>query len=197
MNYCEPHKKSSREVTENDVAKVLELSDEMIALCHKRYGLNTGAFAIAHSQIDDQDPMTFFVTHDGEIIINPKITRHTNTPIKKLEGCMSFPMSKPIIVERWNKCEVEFQTVEDGKLTEVIKQAVSGRTAEVFQHEIIHFSEPFFIYEKEFDWEASKAFIKANQPKQANTTQDLSSSDGEVRGEMPTPEVRSDVTTVV
>lgn len=197
MNYCEPHKKSSREVTEADVAKVIELSQEMIALCHKRYGLNAGAFAIAHSQIDDQDPLRFFVTHDGEIVINPKIVRHTNTPIKKLEGCMTFPMSKPIIVERWNKCEVEFQTIEDGKLTEATTQAVSGRTAEVFQHEIIHFSEPFYIYEKEFDWEASKAFIKANQPKQANTAQDVSGGDGEVRGEMSASEVRSDVATVV
>lgn len=140
-----PHTKVSREVTETDIDKVVEESKTLYRLCYERNGLYSGAYAMHHSQIDDQDPLSFYVTADRSIIINPKIIRHSNYTKDSKEQCMSFPDKEPIIVQRWQKLELEYQTVMTDpndekkiKLSNKIVEGMSGFSALVAQHETDH-----------------------------------------------------------
>lgn len=142
--YVEPHDKISREVKDSDIKKVVEECSVMHDLCYIQRGLSNGAYAIAHPQIDDKDPMRFFVLRDsGKIIINPKIIRHTKHTVDSLEGCLSYPYKERINVQRWNKVEVEYFTLSPGdKDDEIImidmKESLNGRDAKIYQHEIDH-----------------------------------------------------------
>lgn len=134
-----PHKKKSRPVEEKDLYIVIEDAHKLYNICHTQIGPIPGAFAMHHSQINDEDPMNFFVTADKEIVINPKIVRHTKTTIEKIEGCVSFPYNAPVRVERYNKIEVEFRSLtNEGKLSEIIKASFSGKEAQIWQHECDH-----------------------------------------------------------
>lgn len=138
--YVKPHSKISREVNNDDIQLVKNDSDIMFRLCHTKHGIYAGGLAVAHQQIEDNDPLRFFVLADGEIIINPRITRHTNHTVDSEEGCLSFENNKQIIVQRWNKCEVEYQKInKDGLLSDFILESLSGKRAKIFQHEIDHF----------------------------------------------------------
>jgi peptide deformylase len=146
-----PHKKVSREVTEKDIAKIVADSQVMHALCFAPTGLYRGAYAIHHSQIDDKEPLSFFVTWDKKIVINPKIVRHTNQLVDSKEACMTFPTREQIIVPRWHKLEVEYVTVmldpdsKNFKLSSPIQESLSGHTAFEWQHESDH-GQGFYIY---------------------------------------------------
>jgi len=150
--YVEPHKKKSREVKEKDLKRVVKDSEIMYHLCYTKRGLYPGAFAIAHQQITKNDPLRFFATREGEIIINPVIIRHTEVPVNLSEGCLSFPTKKPKMVQRYWKCDVEYQTINripwtgeldkdpniKIKLTEKKIEKAKGIRAQVFQHELGH-----------------------------------------------------------
>lgn len=147
-----PHLLKSREVTESDVVRVVEESTILYSLCYEPNGLYRGAFAMHHAQIDDKDPLSFFVTWDKRIIINPKITRHTNQLVDSKEACMTFSGLEQIIVPRWHKLEVEYVTImtdpekEGGfKLSAPIQEALSAHAAFEFQHEFDH-GEAKYIY---------------------------------------------------
>jgi len=145
-NYVEPHTKVSREVIENDIIDVMRDAHILYNLCYTQRGAHQGAFAVAHPQINDKDPLRFFVTKDKKIIINPVITRHTNHTIDSKEACLSFPERGLTKVQRWNKCEVEFQTLDNNnKLTERSLLALSGLEARIFQHEIDHMDGKFIF----------------------------------------------------
>jgi peptide deformylase len=126
-------------------------------------GSTTGAEAIAHMQIDDKDPLAFFVNKSGEFIINPKVVGSTRHTIDSKEGCMSYPAEPSKTVQRFNKIEVEFQTLLPGEkdgdkpiLSPVMKINVSGRAAKVFQHECAHIN-GWNIYDSDFVPEGCKA----------------------------------------
>ena len=138
--YVDPHKKISVEVKEKDLSKVIEDAKLMYALCFVQRGLYPGALAIAHQQVNNKNPLRFFITNKKEIVINPIITRHTNDTVDSKEGCMSFPDNSQIIVQRYNKCEIKYQTIFEDK-KELIDQecSLSGMEAKICQHEIDHF----------------------------------------------------------
>ena len=137
--YVPPHKKKSVEVTEKNLKVVLQDSVKMVMMCQTPHGMYPAAYAIAHPQINDRKPLRFFVTHEGDLVINPKIVRHTRHPVHSEEGCMTYPDGPMVTVPRWNKCEVEYQTLDgDNKITEVIKRNLSSKEAKVYQHEIDH-----------------------------------------------------------
>jgi peptide deformylase len=139
--YVEPHINVSREVTKKDLETVIRDAKVMINLCSNPHGIHPSALAIAHPQINDTDPLRFFVT-DSEIFINPRIIRHSNYEVTKKEGCMSFPDRSTMTVKRWHKIVVEYSLFSlEGQmdLLKVITQDFSGLQAEVFQHEIDHF----------------------------------------------------------
>lgn len=138
--YVKPHKKISREVKQEDLAVIHREGEVLYELCSERIGLYPGARALAHGQIEKKDPLRFFVTDQGEAIINPKILRTTRHRVASLEGCLSFPFLQEKVVQRFNKLEVEYQTLDDnGQFTEVKREQLSGKRAMIFQHEIDHF----------------------------------------------------------
>ena len=75
---------------------------------------------------------------EGNIVINPVIVRHTRHTSQKKEGCLSFCIYEPVTVERWNKIELSYRTIEDGKLTGFRRVGLSGKDAQIAQHEIDH-----------------------------------------------------------
>lgn len=154
----------SREVTEADVERVLKDSYDIYLLCYVPRGVHAnGAHAIAHCQVTDDDPLRFFVSREGAIFINPEIVKHTKKLDMKPEGCMSFADKSPKPVERFYKCEVKYQMINDEALEEVNGRMklrndfdgelfvthelqVKGIQAQVFQHECDHM-EGKHIYE--------------------------------------------------
>jgi peptide deformylase len=113
-----------------------------------------GAYSMAHPQIESDDPMRFYVTNDRKIIINPVITKHSNYLVDSKEACMTFPKKDRIIVSRWQKLELSFQTImvdsKDStkfKLSSVIMESLSGQDSFVAQHEIDHL-DGIYIYDK-------------------------------------------------
>lgn len=128
----QPHKNKSRPVTQADIARVLEDAKGMQTYVK---GI---CVALAHPQIESVDPLRFFVTQNGEIIINPIITRHSGYTVDSVEGCMTYPDNAPITKQRWRRVEVEYQTIIAGELSEVLENDFKGLQAAIFQHEIDH-----------------------------------------------------------
>jgi len=146
--YVKPHKKVSAPVTESNLKQIHKDAVNMVYMCQTQHGIYPAAYAIAHAQINDKKPLRFFVTHDGQLIINPVIVRHTNHFVDSKEGCMTYPDGPMVTVPRWNKCEVEYQTMdEEDKLTGIIKKSLSSKEAKIWQHEIDHM-DAIYIYDK-------------------------------------------------
>jgi len=59
--YVKPHNKKSRWVKEEDIPKVIADGIDMVQMCGYPRGQYQGIAALAHSQVDDQDPLRFFV----------------------------------------------------------------------------------------------------------------------------------------
>jgi peptide deformylase len=142
MRIVPPHNKVSRPVTQEDMKRVMVEAYILRDLCFTPNGLYGTAFAMHHSQIENEDPLNFFVMNDGRVIINPAMTRHTNHPVDSVEGCMTYPEFNQKVVQRYQKIEVDFQTAEgteeEPTLSDVMKSSLSGKDAKIFQHEMDH-----------------------------------------------------------
>jgi peptide deformylase len=145
IKIIDPHKKISKEVTISDISKVMLVANDMLDFCRNPKENFKRILAIAHCQIELENPLRFFVTETGEIIINPKIIRHTNTTVDSQEGCLSFPGEPSITVQRWNRCEVGYQIIENNKFL-YVAEGINGQRSKMFQHEIDHFNGKY-IYE--------------------------------------------------
>jgi len=144
LRLVSPHKKVSRDVTDSDIPRLLDEAKILYNLCYSMVGIYPGAYAVHHSQIDDKDPLNFFVTANKEIIINPVITRHTKTTVDSKEGCVTFSDKPEKIIQRYHKIEVDYRTLDnDGKLTDIIHTNVQGKNAFILQHEIDHASSKY------------------------------------------------------
>ena len=140
MKIIEPHKNPARAVvTQEDIDRVLQSAYKMTSLCRQRHGLYEFGRAIAHTQVEKADPLSFFVTHEGFVFVNPEIISHDYMPVLKSEGCLSFPHNKEKQVQRYKKIKVQYQKIlEGGSELKTLTRTVSGIVAEVFQHEIDH-----------------------------------------------------------
>ncbi len=122
----------------------------MMRLCIEPPKNRFKAYAIAHAQVTDSDPLRFFVTNSQQLIVNPVITRHTQVPIESYEQCTSFDKERPTTkLHRYHKCEITYCIVEygsDPEMTEV-SVSVSGLEAKIFQHEIDHM-DGLYVYDK-------------------------------------------------
>lgn len=153
--YVELTKQKSREVkqTKKDIERVIKDAEKMGKLSRMAHGFNRSAYAIAHCQITQDDPMRFFVTSNGgEIIINPKIVKHTRFKKPMTEACMSFPWAGSKQVRRWEKIWVEYQEINadavdmekmkvkkgEKELLFPMEMELKGILAQIFQHEIDH-----------------------------------------------------------
>lgn len=110
-----------------------QLAEEMAKLCKEPLGKYPSALALAHCQVDHDNPLRFFVLADGEVFINPKILIGT-TQITRTEGCYSYPFRDVKKVKRYDRISVEFTNVKGRQ----IKTSVKGELAHIFQHEIDH-----------------------------------------------------------
>jgi len=134
MKIIEAHRKISRKVKAKDMQLVMGLRNKMFMLCYEATGSYQGGYAIVHSQVEQEDPLRFFITREGHTIINPKIVRHSSYTVESLEGCLSYPDRKQIKVKRYQKIEVEYYDIELKKKS----KSISGREAFIWQHEINH-----------------------------------------------------------
>lgn len=144
--YVPGHNKPSRWVTIEDLPRVVAEGKVMLDLMHLPRGkYSTGVAALAHSQIEDQDPLRFFVLPNGMVVINPVVTSHSKAPVYKTEGCMSYPDEEmKTMVPRFNIIEVGFQLLEkqdeseEPKLSKMVDERLNGHASHIFQHEISH-----------------------------------------------------------
>lgn len=151
MKYVLPHKKISRTVQPEDTDRMIADALVMQEMCSVPPKYHLPAFAIAHSQIDDVDPLRFFVTREGDIIINPVILSHDHRPVLRKEGCTTFGSSiPPADVARVRKLVVEYFVIEDEVMKTWIKKkhTVNGQKAQIFQHEIDHMNAKY-VYDIE------------------------------------------------
>lgn len=149
MKYVLPHKKISRAVTQEDTDRMISDAIAMQEMCSNPPKYHSKAFAVAHSQFDDKDPLRFFVTREGEIIINPVILSHDHRPVIRKEACTTFGISiPPTDVARVRKLVVEYFVIEDEVMKTWIKKkhTVNGQKAQIFQHEIDHMNAKY-IYD--------------------------------------------------
>ena len=143
--YCLPHNKKSRWVTQKDLGRVVADGKDLVAMCHIPRGRYSGIAALAHSQIDDKDPLRFFVLPNGMVVINPVITGNTKVPIFKSEACMSYAdRSVKNMVPRYNKITVTYQTLvrkdeaSEPTLSKATTEELNGGPSHTFQHECGH-----------------------------------------------------------
>jgi len=154
--YVQPHTKVSREATRKDIKRIIGDAHIMYNLCYTDVGTYAlrpdmpAHFGVAHPQINNKKPLRFFVTRNKEIIINPKIINHTEHPVERVEGCLSYPHKMPVKVLRYNKVTVEYMTLsKDGKdLVRADTLNLSGIWAQAWQHEIAHLNGKY-IYDED------------------------------------------------
>ncbi len=123
--------KSSRKV--EDIKDIKPLIEEMVELCKAPVGKKTGGLALAHCQVDHDNPKRFFVFANGDVVINPVILAKA-LPTVSVEGCMSYPFRGDKKVKRHDIVDARYLN-EKGK---EITKTVSGLDAFIFQHEIDH-----------------------------------------------------------
>lgn len=108
---------------------------DMVALCKEQLGLYPGAHAIAHSQVEYENPLRFFVFKDGTVVINPEIIE-ASFQFNHKEGCMSFPNYPIRNTKRFKRVKVRYLNIKGKEVEEV----ADGLRACIFQHEIDHFN---------------------------------------------------------
>lgn len=137
-----PHHKIARFVEVEDHDRVRKEAEILFALCNTKFGIYKSALAMSHPQIDDQDPLRFFVICTSQAIINPVMVRQTQHQVDSNEGCFSFPDKLPIIVPRSSKITVRCRVLMypyNGELGPEIEAECTGKDAFIFQHEMDHF----------------------------------------------------------
>lgn len=148
--YVAPHKKASRRVKAEDLPRVIEDAKIMHEMCMVGRGEYNTAYALAHSQIDDQDPLRFFVSIKGEVYINPFIVSSNHVMKQIQEGCMTYPDEPMRTVTRFEKVTVKYRTIAhkvnpatgetlgEPYLTNEITSDFDGMMAQIMQHECQH-----------------------------------------------------------
>lgn len=140
--YVNPHNKKAREVQPEDLERAMKVAPMMHALCGVPHGGKNGAYAVAHPQIDDQDPLQFWVTKKGHVLINAHVVDHTlyNNHLHA-EGCMSYPDMPDVMVQRFYRGVVEAQSIGPDKImTAPFRVELKGLEFYIVQHEIDHFN---------------------------------------------------------
>lgn len=139
MKLVEAHRVVSRECTNDDVRRIVMDAFLMVDLFGER------TIALAHPQVNDKDPLRFFVLRDllypgakSTIIVNPRIVRHSGYTVDSVEGCHTWPERPHTTKQRWRMCDVEYQVPDGDKLSPVITETIKALPAFVFQHELDH-----------------------------------------------------------
>jgi len=134
-----PHRVSCKAVTIEDIDRVLYDAEFMKEL------IKYPCVGLAHPQINDKDPLQFFIT-DIQLVINPIVLSHTDALIESDESCVTFPDYSPAVVERWLRIKVQYQTCDNNTLTIHVEE-LFGTEAIIFQHETDHLNS-IYCYDK-------------------------------------------------
>ncbi len=145
--YITPHTVVSREAIEADTDRIIDDAIKMFETATNPPKGYSAAMSISHAQITDKDPLRFFVTGDGDLIINPVFTNKTRHTVEKWEYCAHFPAKQiqNFRKKRHHKCEVEYWTILNEEKKEWVKktESLSSTRAQLFQHEIDHMNGEF------------------------------------------------------
>lgn len=103
--------------------------------------------AIAHCQVEKDNPLTFYVFANGDTIVNPEIISvKEKTWTMHTEGCLSFHNSPDVSVPRYRIIKAKYTLVNNAGIR-VVEKNISDMTAYVMQHEMDHFK-LIYIYDK-------------------------------------------------
>jgi len=163
-NHFIPGKKVSKY---KEIAKIVPEMIKMLNAGLMSNGLVVNGYGLAHNQVEDKEPMSFFVLSDKavreqnwptHVIINPQIIEPERTiSIGKVDGhddvrsniksypeaCFSFPHKAPKNVDRYYQIKVKYQVPYDkwgyvGDKMQVVEETLEGLKAHIFQHEWQH-----------------------------------------------------------
>lgn len=132
-----PHKKIS--VPVNEYSEIEDDCEKMKIMLEKNnFSNGRKGFAIAHCQVS-YEPFRFFVTlpdvYEEQVIINPKILKKEDK-FSARECCLSFPYRGEKKVSRFNSIVAKYLDFE----MKEHEDNFTGLIAQIFQHEIEHFS---------------------------------------------------------
>lgn len=169
-----PHGYKSRDVKDSDIDRVKDNAQQMVILAGAMImrKMAVEIYAISHPQVDGRHPLRFFTfcpqsktvrdnikeLDNSMVILNPRIVRHTGVSVQKDEGCVTFLGLPNVPVQRYNKIEVEYQSLERDPVTQKLTmtpfkhKSFAGVMAQIFQHEIDHF-EGIYVHK---DWKSMK-----------------------------------------
>ncbi len=163
--YVEPHNKPSRMATDADVERIQKDATIMHEMCIAGRADYVQGHALAHTQINDTDPIRFFVwiEDDGRarVFINPVIETASGEMIAGEEGCMSYPSDLKKVVFRYKHVKLRFQTLglkvdkATGEQTSEVFISepgtvnIYGHNARIVQHEVSHLN-GHNIYDNDF-----------------------------------------------
>ncbi|HCP08916.1 MAG TPA: hypothetical protein DIT25_03920 [Candidatus Moranbacteria bacterium] len=145
------------------VSKYSEISGVAVAMrAMLEAGINKGeyetGYALAHNQIEDKEPMAFFVVNkdyvgegkmfEAHAIINPEIIEapttidvegeKRNNIYEVEEGCFSFPFRQPKKTKRYFKIKVRYYIPGRFFGLKKIEKWIEGLPAHIYQHETDH-----------------------------------------------------------
>lgn len=119
--------------------QVIPLIPEMVGACRQQVGRMNVIIALAHCQVEQSDPLTFFVFRDGVTVVNPEILEVMEmTKFMHQEGCVSYAYRAEKKTKRYQSIYVKYTMIQASEIKE-ITEWVHDLTACVFQHEIDHF----------------------------------------------------------
>lgn len=135
-------KKLSSPVTDIET-QVIPLIPEMAMICRKGYGKMKNIIALTHCQIEQENPLRFFVFRDGVTVVNPEILEVMEaSKFTNQEGCVSYAFRSEKKVSRYQSIRVKYTMIKAEEIRE-ITEWVHDLTACVFQHEIDHFKNKY------------------------------------------------------
>ena len=121
-------------------AQVKPYIKEMAELCRVPRNGRVG-LAIAHCQVDADNPRTFYTFANGDTVVNPIISL---VKVKTLtwhgEGCLSFPNRGMIMVPRFRIIKASYILVNNNGVKVISNKTIQGIAAYVMQHETDHFN---------------------------------------------------------
>ena len=150
--FVPPHKKVSRPIVDKDYDFVMEEVKICNAACYVKRGKYPSAFAIAHPQINDKDPVRMFVFANGIYIMNPRVIRYSKTIHMDKEGCLSYSDRDRVNVFRYHKLTLDYDIFNpEKKLVKALYPIeATGQNARIVQHELDHLN-GVTIYDIDFD----------------------------------------------
>lgn len=140
MKILQHNEITKKSIPVTDIEKQVKLFiKDMAEVCKRRIDNRTGA-AIAHCQVEKDNPLTFYVMANGDAIVNPEIISvNEKTLIWHSEGCLSFSRSPNVKVKRYRIIKAKYTLLQSDKIIEVEKN-ITDMFAFIMQHEIDHFN---------------------------------------------------------